>query len=549
MSVMKLVPGIAAILLLALAAGCASSGGAAPSPQYKDCWDGSSVPEGVLCPAQSGSESADPVSPDPVMPDPIAPDEDDPAAYPYPYPYPEPEEFPAGPLRACPDGSAVSYYSPCPGEEIEPGAPSGGGPTAGVYYKDCYDGSTVPVDAACPEALEEGPAPEAAPVYEEPMGELDEGAAFVADCLAAGTCEGVNILFGSNREIEFGRQAENFNRFGRDPETPFKDRNARTLTLGEVFVTVPRSEDRRAGTIDRPPALFGQRIGFELDPTRHFVFVRYGELSERAFLDALDAKDSAFLFVHGFNVSFESAAMRAAQLKVDGRYDGQAMIYSWPTKHVRLRPGPPYRASQREAEAARRHFRDFLRMIRDDGQSRKLHIVAHSMGNYMMMEVLAALREEAADGGLPLFGEIIFAAPDVDRDEFVDLARRIDGLGRGMTLYASSRDVSMEIARNLCRTQRGRACPPRAGDVPEQGPIALRDSDITLDTIDASNLPNRDFLPLDEHDYFGGDIQILRDIADLLQTGERAPRSSIWDEGTAGGARYWIFPCAQGYCQ
>jgi len=415
-----------------------------------------------------------------------------------------------------------------------------------VPYKDCWDGSSVPAGTECPPRAYER---ESAAREEEEEEEEFSPNEIVAACLRAETCIGVNVLFGTNREVVFGQETETFNRFGGSPATPFKTANGGALVLGETFITVPAPERRQAGRINRPVALFGQRIGVRLDPERHFVFVDYGRLGRQDFAQRINDADSAFVFIHGFNVSFKNAAMRAAQLKVDGGFDGQAMIYSWPTQHNRrLWPGRPYAASQRAAEAARTHFRDFLDLIRAETDSRKVHIVAHSMGNYMMMEVLAALREEAERAGEdgPIFGDIIFAAPDVDRDAFISLARRIDGLGRGMTLYASSRDVSMDIARQLCRLDSGARCPPRAGDVPDAGPIILTQPQ--LDTIDASNLPNRFFLPTDEHDYFGGDIQILRDITALMRTGRRAPRLETLNEARTRNGRYWIFPCAAGYC-
>lgn len=361
----------------------------------------------------------------------------------------------------------------------------------------------------------------------------------VTACLANETCQAVRILFGSNRQILFGEPLESFNRFGTTPETPFKTTNGRRLLLGDITLTVPKK--REAGTISRPPELGGRRMGFILNPKKHFVFIDYGRMSEAEFLESLNQEDSAFIFVHGFNVSFKSAAMRAAQLKVDGNFDGQAMIYSWPTQHHSgVNAAGAYRASREEAKAARRHFRDFLDIARQSSDSRNIHIIGHSMGNYMMMEVLAALAEETRDEGRQ-FGQIIFAAPDVDRDRFIDWARQIDGLGSGMTLYASKRDLSMDISRQLCRLQSGEACGPRAGYVPEDGPIIL--TDVALDTLDVSNLPDRSFTPLDEHDYYGGDLYVLKDIGKLLMTGRRAPRDDFWEEERRGpNDKWWTVP-------
>ena len=361
----------------------------------------------------------------------------------------------------------------------------------------------------------------------------------VSACLADQSCQAVKVLFGSNRQITFGEPLETFNRFGSTPVTPFKSTNGRRLLLGDITVTVPKKRD--AGTITRPPELAGRRMGFVLDPKKHFVFIDYGMLSEEEFLASLNASDSAFIFVHGFNVSFKSAAMRAAQLKVDGDFDGQAMIYSWPSQqHSGVDAAPAYRASREEAEAARRHFRRFLNIVRESSDSQNIHIIAHSMGNYMMMDVLAALAEETRDDGRQ-FGQIIFAAPDVDRERFIEWAEEIDGLGSGMTLYASSRALSMDISRQLCRLPSSASCGPRAGYVPEDGPIIL--NDVILDTLDVSNLPDRSFTPLDEHDYYGGDLYVLKDIGKLITTGTRAPRDDFWEEESRGpDARWWAVP-------
>lgn len=40
----------------------------------------------------------------------------------------------------------------------------------------------------------------------------------------------------------------------------------------------------------------------------------------------------AFIFVHGFNNSFEDAARRTAQIAFDVKFDGVPLFYSWPSK-------------------------------------------------------------------------------------------------------------------------------------------------------------------------------------------------------------------------
>ncbi len=42
------------------------------------------------------------------------------------------------------------------------------------------------------------------------------------------------------------------------------------------------------------------------------------------------ADRSAFVFVHGHNVSFDNALLRAGQLAFDLKFKGPAVVYSWP---------------------------------------------------------------------------------------------------------------------------------------------------------------------------------------------------------------------------
>ncbi|MFK5047928.1 alpha/beta hydrolase, partial [Klebsiella pneumoniae] len=57
-------------------------------------------------------------------------------------------------------------------------------------------------------------------------------------------------------------------------------------------------------------------------------------------------------------------------------------------------------------------------------------------------------------------GQIVFAAPDIDRDRFVQLAARFKGCARRCTLYASSRDVAL-LASKVVHGY------PRAGEAGE----------------------------------------------------------------------------------
>src|SRR5262249_35972459 len=93
------------------------------------------------------------------------------------------------------------------------------------------------------------------------------------------------------------------------------DRNADgKLHLGRFDVSVPR--DHRMATIERPTVWTFWRE----DPARHFIIVRRTEQSYQQFYQeiggivAQSPGKTAFVFIHGYNVTFESAVYRTAQL-------------------------------------------------------------------------------------------------------------------------------------------------------------------------------------------------------------------------------------------
>jgi esterase/lipase superfamily enzyme len=47
-----------------------------------------------------------------------------------------------------------------------------------------------------------------------------------------------------------------------------------------------------------------------------------------------------FYNVHGYNVSFDDAALRTAQLAYDLTFDCPAAFFSWPSKGTEAEPSP-----------------------------------------------------------------------------------------------------------------------------------------------------------------------------------------------------------------
>jgi esterase/lipase superfamily enzyme len=312
---------------------------------------------------------------------------------------------------------------------------------------------------------------------------------------------------------------------------------ARRLELGQALVTVPAAH--RVPRIERPFALrvpYVQVVLYEQeeDPKRHFTIKELRALSREAFLALVRErvrggyafKDHALVFVHGYNTGFEHALYRTAQLAYDLKFDGAAFLYSWPSGAGVI----GYSRDRESATQAEPYLKEFLDLVVRETGAKSVSVIAHSMGNLPLLNVLRDLGPALPDG--VRLNELILAAPDVDRDVFANMAASIRPYGRGITLYCSASDRAMGVSRRFAGGV------PRAGDVPAEGPVIVPG----VDTIDVT-ATSTDLFALN-HSAYAEKSSLLNDIGLILQTGERPPERRIpilQKVGTATG-HFWRYP-------
>ena len=71
------------------------------------------------------------------------------------------------------------------------------------------------------------------------------------------------------------------------------------------------------------------------------------------------------------------------------------------------------------------------------------------MGNRALARALEEIMNTVAQNQRPRFNEIVLTAPDINREEFIQLARKIRSLGQRVTLYASRKDVPLYFSKRL----------------------------------------------------------------------------------------------------
>lgn len=334
----------------------------------------------------------------------------------------------------------------------------------------------------------------------------------------------VPVYWGTDRAVQPNAQRL---AFGSD--------RARKLQLGVADITVPKTHE--VPNVERPWVVKIPYFDVTLyaqaeDPKKHFTVKDIKALTKDELLaqvkERLKAstafKDQALVFIHGYNTSFDNALYRTAQIAYDLGFDGAPFLYSWPSGGAVA----SYTYDRESAQASEPYLRQFLEMVAKETGAKQVSIIAHSMGNQPLMDVLRDMRSAAPEG--VEISQVILAAPDVDADSFSNLAKSIKGLANNVTLYVASNDRALIVSRNFWGSY-------RAGDVPPAGPLVLPGVD-TIDVTAAST----DVFAIN-HSGYAVNNKLLGDIAELLKTGLRPPELRSLKPGkiTSQAGDYWRY--------
>jgi esterase/lipase superfamily enzyme len=301
------------------------------------------------------------------------------------------------------------------------------------------------------------------------------------------------------------------------------------LQYGYLDVTIPEAH-QDAGLETRSHwdmyTLFMDQAGLR---SRFVLLDQVKPLARDDFLSVLRAQikqapsKDVFIFVHGFNSTFEDAARRCAQLAYDLDFDGTPMMFSWASAGSTT--------AYMKDEATVTDSGAIMAQMLDDVVARsgaeRIHLIAHSMGNRALIEALKTyLANRESSKRQKIFDQIVFTAPDVDRDYFVRTLDPLAGAAARVTLYASNTDLALQFSQMLHEA-------PRAGLA---GAHII--SMAGIDTIDMSAVP-ADSLG---HTYFASNAGAIYDLFRLFWRGDPPPKRCGMSGRQAGGLiSVWLF--------
>jgi esterase/lipase superfamily enzyme len=293
------------------------------------------------------------------------------------------------------------------------------------------------------------------------------------------------------------------------------------VSYGQLDVSIPATH--RLGDLESPSAL---RLEFATDPARHVVLHSVTSLPAARFFDELGSRiqssgtRDALVFLHGYNVTFDDAARRTAQLTYDLKFPGAPIFYSWPSVGLT----GAYTLDEQSIEWSQTHIKQFLADLLSNTSAERVYLIAHSMGNRALTRAFVALLRERSDLQSRV-RQIVLAAPDIDAEVFArDLAPALVSSGVATTLYASADDKALLASKAV----HGYA---RAGD---GGPRLLVIPGI--ETVDATGA-DTSFI---SHSYFANRT-ILSDLFYLVSEGKPADSRFGLRRVVTPQGPYWVY--------
>ncbi len=299
--------------------------------------------------------------------------------------------------------------------------------------------------------------------------------------------------------------------------------DADSLQFAAVGVNVPSYRVRGTGELPRPSGFRVNSLAYYPDPQREFFVTSTIPVDSTRFVQRLAAdlattrSRDLLVFVHGYNVSFEDAAVRAAQVAADLNFDGSVLLFSWPS-------AASVTAYVRDQQSARNTGYQLLRILRNHAaaaQPDRVQLLAHSMGAEVFGK---AITLTAPGDSSPRLDQVILAAPDVDARIFRrEILPRLLPHAQHVTLYASSDDDALRASRVV----NGAGRLGLGGDS-----LVVLDG---MDTVDATRV-TADVLG---HTLFGN-TSFLADLAVLLAEG-KSPADRRLLQATKAGRTYYRF--------
>lgn len=322
----------------------------------------------------------------------------------------------------------------------------------------------------------------------------------------------IEIFFGTNRKVKKWNQSQEPIDFGTE-----LNQSKPLLHFSKASVSY---EDGSIEKINTPKNLFPDQLCCNQDI--------FSEIQDRIY-KGIDT----ILFFHGFRTTFKDSLVEAAELKrlyekESGR-EYTVIVFSWPSDGKLF----SYKSDKKDAAASSKVFGTGIyqlslfimelcrikfsrKTVSDTGESidskedeklncGRLHIIAYSMGNYVLRCALQKLNKITKNAILRLFDEVLLIAADEDKDAMGHKykLKSLPKFSRRVSIYFNQEDIPL-IMSDLFASNKSR--------LGSKGPYQPHNIPFNTDLIDCRNVVSG----LLEHDYHKTEPAVVRDISYVL---------------------------------
>lgn len=319
----------------------------------------------------------------------------------------------------------------------------------------------------------------------------------------------VNVFVVTNRKNKA-------NEFGCD-QTSFNAEYETKLKFGVCQISVPKNHN--IGEIE---------VASEGKKSTQNYFKNLGAktlLQEEMITFLKNSKRDPLVFVHGFNVPYSEAVLRASQIAYDLKYQGPVILFTWPAGAAseggffeETLINKTYQDNFANARDSVFIFKNFINELQKNDI--KINLIVHSMGHQVVLPALDKIGE--SDFKNPPINKLILNAPDFEVNQFKKTLSTIKKTAKQITVYCSNNDRAMSASKIFNKNDRLGAC------------AAIED----IDVINVSAIDDPSFAGLG-HGYYSSRA-ILIDVFQNLLGIEASKRLFIKKAEVNGKEKYFL---------
>lgn len=336
--------------------------------------------------------------------------------------------------------------------------------------------------------------------------------------------EPIEVFFATNREVS-GSDSKPV--FGQG----FHAKGPHYLRYGRALVQAPAKWEGDDSFKVVSKKLAKEVIGPNVPEEKKVVGSK--EIFETLRRTMVDTKSDALIYLHGFANTMDSALERAAELKVRYQFDAKRPLnvfaFCWPSDGEMV-PLLSYHNDRNDAQISgiaiaramlilRESLEDLHAKQREELRKKsgkrvlceqRIHLVAHSMGNYAFRHAVQGLCSEL-DGRLqPIFDQVFLMASDEDDDTFEKAHKLgvLPSLCRSIHVYYSSSDVPLDELADVTKM-----LPDRLGT---QGPRNKDGLHRKINLVDCTSVDWTGKLSHGWHQYYRLRREVYEDVRQIL---------------------------------